>query len=142
MHDARKQPCILIADDDRDLVAMVSRMLEANGYEVIPTFDAYQALHFAREQQPDLLIVDINMPAGDGVELLNRFEQTEHGPDCHLIYLTGEHSERVQKAARKHGAFAILYKPFEMDTMLETVRRALASKRTIPMVAPAEAHAR
>ena len=63
---------ILIADDDRNLLQALTVRLDAAGYDVITTQDAYQALDFARKHRPDLLLLDINMPAGSGFSVHER----------------------------------------------------------------------
>ncbi len=132
-------PTILIADDDRGLVEAIAVRFRAEGFRVIFAYDGYQAVHLARTEQPDVLLIDVNMPAGDGMDTLDRIERLENLPNCRLIFLTGEHSDRVHKGARRHQAFAIVYKPFESSVLVETVRRAMDSSRTVPHVSCSEA---
>ncbi|TET11452.1 response regulator [Candidatus Aerophobetes bacterium] len=57
---------ILIADDEPDIVKMLSMRLKAHGYEVIAAFDGLQAVREAYKERPDLILLDIKMPVGDG----------------------------------------------------------------------------
>jgi DNA-binding response OmpR family regulator len=125
-------PTILIADDDRALVEALAVRFRSEGYHVVPAYDAYQAVQAARVEQPDLLLIDVNMPAGNGLSTLDRIERLDHAPDCRLIFLTGEHSKRVRIGAAAHGAFAVVYKPFETSVLVDTVFRALQSTRVVP----------
>lgn len=132
-------PTLLIADDDRALVQALAVRFRAEGFRVVLAYDAYQAVQAARQAQPDLLLIDVNMPAGDGLSTLDRIERLQDAHDCRLVFLTGEHSQRVTDGAIAHGAFAVVYKPFETNVLVDTVRRALQSKRVVPHVAGATA---
>lgn len=127
-----EQPTVLVADDDAALVQALSIRLESAGYRVISALDSYQALQATRREQPDLLLVDVNMPAGDGIELLERIEHLRDTTPMRLVYLTGERSQRVREAAREHGAFAVIYKPFDTRKLVEVIDRALESARQVP----------
>ena len=120
-----QKPRILIADDDPALVASLTIRFRQEGYDVLTGFDGQQALQVAREQQPDLLLLDVKMPAGDGLSVHDRLQESQ-GPWPPVIYLTGDRSLRTELNVKKHGAFAVIYKPFDTSHLLETVRRALA----------------
>jgi len=128
-----RDPTVLVADDDRTMVQAITTRLESDGYRVIPAYDSYQALQTTRREHPDVLLSDVNMPAGDGIELLESIERLIQDTDMHLVYLTGERSQRVRQAAHQHGAFAVVYKPFNSRTLVETIERALQSSRCVPM---------
>lgn len=125
-------PTLLIADDDRPLVEALAVRFRAEGYHVVPAYDGYQTVHLTRTEQPDVLLIDVNMPAGNGLDILDRIEKLEQQPDCRLVFLTGEHSDRVRQGALRHRAFATVYKPFETSVLVDTVRRALESQRFVP----------
>lgn len=116
---------ILIADDDVTLLEALTVRLEAEGFEVIQARDAYQALALARRDQPDLLLLDINMPAGNGFSVQERIEEIEELTGKPIVYITGEEPDAVDEAAQQLGAFAVVHKPFETAKLLETVRSAL-----------------
>jgi len=125
---------ILIADDDRDLLTSLSVRLEAEGYRVFCVQDSYQAVEQARKFCPDALILDINMPAGDGFTVQDRVNNMSHLYGVPVIYLTGEHSDRVTALAKAHQAFALIFKPFETKELLSAVRAAVTSPRPSPSV--------
>ncbi len=119
-------PLILLADDDTNLLTSLSVRLKAEGYEVLCVQDGYQAVAQARKHHPAALILDINMPAGDGFTVQERIAQM---PDLHataVIYLTGEHSDRVVDLAKRHHAFALVFKPFETKVLLAKIKAAVA----------------
>ena len=122
---------ILVADDNFQLLRALSVRLEAEGYRVVEAQDAIQAVSAARQCNPDLLILDINMPAGDGFTILQRIQAIDELHDVPVIYLTGERSARVINGARKSGAFAVIYKPFDTDQLILTVAEKLGATALI-----------
>ncbi len=58
---------ILIVDDDPSIVRLFSLLLKANGYETFGTYDSYQCIKMAKEVKPDLILLDLDMPAGGGI---------------------------------------------------------------------------
>lgn len=126
---------ILIADDDRRILQLLSMSLRKEGYEVVNAVDAYQAIQFAHEHRPDLCILDVNMPAGDGLSVQERLQKIAALCTTPVIYLTGDRSERVAATAKKLGAVAVLHKPFETEQLLQTVRAALGEETTLQAAA-------
>lgn len=120
---------ILIADDDRDLLASLSIRLQAAGYDVCAVQDSYQAVAQARRSAPDVLVLDINMPAGDGFTVQDRVDRMSTVHHVPVIYLTGERSERVASLVRSKHAFAVLYKPFDTAELLQAIQAATAQPR-------------
>ena len=119
-----ESPKILIVDDDEDLIRSLSLRLRNEGYNVVSAADGYQGLEQARKEKPDLLILDVKMPAGDGFSIQERL-LTQGNVWPPVIYLTGEKSIATELNAKKFGAFAVIYKPFEFDDLLRTIKRAL-----------------
>ena len=116
---------ILFADDDIALLKAYSMRLEHAGFEVLQAPDAYQALQVARREKPDLLLLDVHMPAGDGFSVQQRIEKIEGIEDIPVIYLTGDSSDRVDRSVEQMGAFAVLHKPIDKEQLIQTVRAAL-----------------
>ncbi len=123
---------ILLADDDQNLLRSLGVRLRAEGFEVLCVQDSYQAVDQARRKWPDVMILDINMPAGDGFTVQDRVEKMVHLKGVPVIYLTGERSERVAQIARAHQAFALIYKPFDTSELLSTIGAALDAPRPCP----------
>jgi len=121
---------LLIADDDQNHLTAIQLRLRSEGYEVVTTTDSYQALHQAQTVKPDALILDINMPAGDGFTVQERLGRMEGFENVPVIYLDGENSERVKELARANNAFALLFKPYENTELLDTIAKAIESKQS------------
>ena len=120
-----ERPKVLVVDDDADLVQSLSLRLRHEGYDVAVAMNGYQGLERARRESPDVLILDIHMPAGDGFTVQDRLQEMM-GPWPIVIYLTGDKSLRADLMAKQLGAFAVIHKPFDIVRLLETVRRAVA----------------
>ena len=120
-----ERPKVLVVDDDADLVQSLSLRLRHEGYDVAVAMNGYHGLERARRESPDVLILDIHMPAGEGFTVQDRLQEMM-GPWPIVIYLTGDKSLRADLMAKQLGAFAVIHKPFEIAQLLETVRRAVA----------------
>ena len=116
---------ILIADDDeRVLKALMLRLGEA-GFKVITATDGYSAVSLATKHRPNLMILDINMPAGDGFSVQERIKKIPEMAATPVIYVTGDKSERLDEMAQRIGAYAVIHKPFHIEELIETILNAL-----------------
>jgi len=120
---------ILVADDDLDLLTALSTRLKKEGFEVITTADGYQTFTYTSNLKPDAVILDINMPCGDGFSVHQRLRNNMLLLAIPIIYLTGEKSTRVYQLAAKMNAFAVITKPFDTEELLSTVRKAVGISR-------------
>lgn len=125
-----KRDKILLADDDVRLLRALSIRLQSEGYDVVEAQDAVQAVSFARQCKPDLLVLDINMPAGDGFTIHQRIQAIDELKDVPVIYLTGERSTRTSTGAKATHASALFYKPLETDRFLVAIAEILGSTAT------------
>jgi len=122
---------ILLADDDPDLTAALSARLSKLGYQVHVAHDAYMALDAALKHHPDLLILDINMPAGDGFSVVDRLRNKQGSGQTPLIIVSGENSAARRAESHRHGAFAFLSKPFQTGELVKAIRQALHEERLV-----------
>ncbi|MBK6734821.1 MAG: response regulator [bacterium] len=116
---------ILVVDDEPDIVQSLTLRLGAAGYQVMSAMDGLGATKAAIEQQPDLIILDIGMPAGNGhvvVERLRHIGATSHIP---VIYLTARTGEDDYRRARDGGVAKYITKPFEAAVLLAAVEDQL-----------------
>ena len=124
------RPKVLVVVDDADLIESPALRLQHEGYDVTVAMNGHQGLERARRESPDLLILDIHMPAGDGFSIQERLLRTT-GPWPPVIYLTGDKSMCAEIGVKQLGAFAIFYKPFDFSKLLETVNRAIGSPHAV-----------
>jgi DNA-binding response OmpR family regulator len=115
---------VLIADDDLDLLAVLSVRLKKEGFDVIAAADGYQAFTYTSNLKPDAVILDINMPCGDGFSVHQRLRDNMLLLSIPIIYLTGEKSARVHTLAAQMNAYAVILKPFDAEELMKTVRQA------------------
>jgi DNA-binding response OmpR family regulator len=120
---------ILIADDDPALVEALKVRFKKLGLEVCQAHDACIALEMAREEQPDVLVLDINMPAGDGFSVQERMHMAVDGAKTPVIYITGDKSRRLDDLAEDYGAAGIFHKPFHFHELADLVADATQSRR-------------
>ncbi|HMM27470.1 MAG: response regulator [Chloroflexota bacterium] len=103
-------PKILIVDDDRTTVKLLQTLLEMDGFEVMMAGRGQAAIELARQNQPDIILVDYHLTDMEGSELVSRFRAETAFAELPIVMASGLD---VADAARKAGANAFLIKPFE-----------------------------
>jgi two-component system response regulator ChvI len=116
-------PTIALVDDDKNILASVSMLLEQEGYTVRTFSDGVSALSGLTGALPDLAILDIKMPRMDGLELLRRLKQGS--TDLPVIFLTSKDEEIDELMGLNAGADDYIRKPFSQRLLLERVRAVL-----------------
>ncbi len=117
---------ILAVDDSATILEMIKAILESGGYEVITATDGNEALVTAREQNPDLILLDVMLPGLDGYRVcrLLKFDQKyKHIP---IIMLTAKTEEQSMVTGLRTGANQYLTKPVEPERLLAAVAQELA----------------
>ncbi|MGQ9475366.1 MAG: response regulator [Actinomycetota bacterium] len=127
------QKKILLADDDPDVVEVVSMLLEDEGYEVVTAKDGAEALEKIKLENPDLIILDLLMPHVDGFAVFDmlrdpRYERWSRIPVVILTSVREEVSNRRYEleTGRKMDYAAYLEKPADPDLLLETITRLVS----------------
>lgn len=122
---------ILIVEDDRKISLALSLRLKAHGYEVLTAFDAVAGVSMAVKHRPDLVILDISMPAGSGFDVANRIHlaMTVGMP---MIFITASSNPEFPSKAEQLGAAAFLRKPFNDGELIAAVRQALGEEPQHP----------
>lgn len=115
------QPTILVAEDDISLLTALTERLKSSGFNVIAVQDGYQALEYCRRARPDLMLLDVNMPAGSGLSVQQRMRKCAELADIPVVYLTGDSRESVVCKAHDLGAVAVLHKPVRTEELLAVV---------------------
>jgi DNA-binding response OmpR family regulator len=116
---------ILVIDDMPNIVTMVKARLEASGYEVIAASDGQQGLTYAYREKPDLIILDIVMPAGGGYSVYTRLRMSPKTRSVPVIFLTAKDRPEDMARAYKLGAQYYVKKPYKPEMLLETVKKVL-----------------
>lgn len=121
------KPKIMVVDDTEGIRDLVSAILEKEGYDTIPKSSAADLTASFALVQPDVILLDLVLPDGDGLELLPQIKK--QWPDTEVIVLTGFASLDKAVEATKRGAYQFQSKPFETKTLLLSIQRALEHKR-------------
>jgi DNA-binding NtrC family response regulator len=114
---------ILIADDEAKIRRVMAMLLRDEGYEVVTVGDGAAAVREAEQFQPDLVLLDQQMPEMTGLEALKTIRQLT--PAAVIIIITAHGSIALAVNAIKVGAYDFIEKPFDNDSLLATVRRAI-----------------
>lgn len=125
VHDARQK--ILVIDDDSNIRFIVRFKLESDGYQVILANDGKEGVDAALEQQPDLIIVDIQMPVMDGFTALQALKAEPRTAHIPVVMLTARGQRLDELRGRELGAREFLNKPFSPRKLSEVISQLLAS---------------
>jgi DNA-binding response OmpR family regulator len=116
---------ILIVDDERDILKALMIRLQGAGYEVVTAFDGAQGIFMAHKEEPDLIILDIRMPAGDGLSVAERLKHSSSTLSIPIIFLTGSPEKDSEEKAMTLGARFYIKKPYDPEELLDAIKRAL-----------------
>ncbi len=114
-------PVLLVADDDEDILAMVQFRLARSGFEVVVARDGEEALRLAREQHPDLAVLDWMMPKATGLEVLRALRAGAETAGIPVVLLTARASEADIQAGFDAGADDYIAKPFSPQELASRV---------------------
>jgi DNA-binding response OmpR family regulator len=122
---------VLVADDDEDILQLVSFRLERAGYTVVTAADGPQALAAAREHQPDLAVLDVMMPGLNGYEVTRRLRADPATQAIPVILLTARVQEADVSRGFEAGADDYLRKPFSPQELRSRVQAILARRSSV-----------
>jgi len=123
-----KKQKILIIEDDKDQLKGLWARLKVSGYQVVVATDAITAISTTRKENPDLILLDIGLPAGDGFIILDRLEDAMLNT-MPIIILSARDPWQNEEKALAAGAVAFLQKPVDNDVLLTTISQALGTVR-------------
>ena len=114
---------ILIIDDEKDVVSVVSVRLGAAGYQAIPAYSGLEGIKLAIEQKPKLIILDLMMPGIDGFEVLRRLKANNQTRNIPVIVFSCKSESDAIFKAQDLGSVDYIIKPFESQELLDLVKR-------------------
>ena len=117
---------LLLVDDEEEFVKTLSERLELRNIKPDAVHDGDQALSYVKENEPDVIVLDLRMPGIDGIEVLKRVKEAH--PDIQVIILTGHGTEEDEARAKKLGAFDYLEKPVDIDKLVGRLKKAFQFK--------------
>ena len=119
---------ILVIEDDAVARADLEARLAANGYLVARAADAASALTVVNRERPDLILLDLGLPAGDGFLVLERLRKIEALAAIPVLVITGRSDAETRKRVEALGIAPLLAKPVETEVLLAAIRAGLETK--------------
>ena len=116
---------ILIVDDEADLVSVLRIGLEIEGFEVISASDGEDGLRKAREERPDLVVLDLMLPKLDGYRVCRALKFDERYRGLPIVILSARSGEQDRRLAFDMGADAFVSKPYDMAALVKLIRARL-----------------
>lgn len=120
---------ILIADDDKEFVEILSERLTSVGYDTVIAYEGIRALQLAHHEKPDLIILDWRMPAGLGSVVLKDLKNAPDTKHIPIVVLTGLDDKELEITAKTLGADAFFRKPYNTQEFLLELKELLAIAR-------------
>lgn len=127
--NARSGTRMLVIDDSPTIVALLSRMLRQNDYQVLEAADAEQGLEIARAQAPELIFLDIVLPGMDGFAALRQLRKDPYTRDIPVIMISGNEQATEQFYVHRIGADDFMKKPFSRAEVFARIERLLDANR-------------
>ncbi len=123
-----KKPVILIADDDPEILTLLGIRLSKQGYEVIEAQDGNIALEKARRERPDLVLLDVMMPAKNGWEVAKALREDESLQKMGIVMLSAIGERVNEMTSPLYGADDYVDKPFDFSQLEKKIRAVLAKR--------------
>jgi two-component system cell cycle response regulator DivK len=122
-------PTVLYIEDDQANRTLVRRVLEAEGFQVLEAEDGQQGLEVAREERPDMILVDISMPDMDGYEVTARLRRMGEVGRVPIVALTANVMKGDREKTLAAGCDGYIPKPIDIDALPDQIARFLRKKK-------------
>lgn len=116
---------VLLVEDDKKITLAIGVRLKAMGYKVASAADAVSAIAQARKHEPDVVLLDINLPGGDGFLVAERLQSLMQTSSTPVIFITASKQPGLRKRAMELGAVGFLEKPFDATTLADAIENSL-----------------
>jgi DNA-binding response OmpR family regulator len=117
---------VLVADDDEDILLLVTTRLQRDGFEVLAATNGVDALALAEQHKPRVAVLDVGMPGLDGIEVLTAIRAAEELTETRVLLLTAKAQESDVRRGYDSGADAYVKKPFSPAELAGRVRELYA----------------
>jgi twitching motility two-component system response regulator PilH len=121
------QKTILIVDDNADTRLILSARLKANHYHTVFAADALQAMSVAQKERPDAILLDLGLPGGNGLMVLQRLKANTALSAIPVIIVTAEDPQVAEARTSEAGAVAFLQKPVDQDKLMAAVQQVVGT---------------
>ncbi len=119
---------ILIVEDDPDITRLMAKQLSVAGYHVMIAIDAYQGINQMRKERPDLVVLDLKMPAGGGISVLRSIRGSLLYNFTPVVVVTALDDQELKKQVTDLGVQGYLQKPLESGVLIQAVQDVLGNK--------------
>ncbi|MCX5666772.1 MAG: response regulator [Candidatus Omnitrophica bacterium] len=116
---------ILVIDDDQKFVFALTTFLIRSGYRVLTAYDATYGMSLACKEELSLVVLDINLPAGGGLFVLENLRKMPKTTCLPVIISTANVTPGIEEKIRAMGVNEVLFKPYDLETLLEKIRASL-----------------
>lgn len=123
------KPKVLIVEDEPDLAQTVRDRLDVNGYTTITAANGEEGLEKAIQEKPDVVLLDVNMPVMNGLEMLEALRKHPGGTDCVVIMVTVHSQKQDVARAKACGIEDYIVKPFELGELIEKIKNVLERRK-------------
>jgi two-component system cell cycle response regulator len=117
---------VLLVDDDNTFLLTIGVRLKSMGYTVCTAKDAVNAISAVRKNNPDIVVLDVSLPAGDGFLVAERLRNLIISATTPIIFITASVKAELRERAMKLGAVEFLQKPFDATTLADAIESALS----------------
>jgi CheY-like chemotaxis protein len=111
------RPKVLVVDDDPDMVRLLSAILDRVGFQPLAAYDGVQGFTLAVREKPCLVLLDLHLPAGGGISLLERYRMLRGTRDIPVLMITADHTEGLAETALAKGAQGFVLKPVDPEQL-------------------------
>jgi len=123
---------LLLIEDDKDTVRAMAVRLKTQGYDLVVASDAISAISTARREKPDLIILDLGLPGGDGFVVMDRLRSNCELMTVPIIVVSARDPKYNEPLAIQAGAHAFFQKPFDTTELLSSILDALTPTAANP----------
>ena len=112
---------VLVIDDDKTLVAVLTATLRAAGFQVLAAYDAMQGFMLAQREVPTVILLDIQLPAGGGLPLLEKLTKSTKTLAIPVVVITGGTDPKLEAEVKSKGATAFVRKPVDQQALITLI---------------------
>ncbi|MBS3753844.1 MAG: response regulator [Anaerolineales bacterium] len=116
---------ILIVDDEPEMVEFLETLLSFKGYQTLDAYSGAEGLQKARRQRPDLILLDLTLPDGDGMQILKTLRCEERTAGIPVLVVSGRDNPQARMESLQAGAGAFLLKPYHPQALLDEIEDKL-----------------
>jgi CheY-like chemotaxis protein len=123
---------ILVVEDESVQLTLVAKRLKAAGYDVVGARDGISAISTARKEQPDLVLLDLGIPGGDGFVVMQRLQTLLSTTTIPIVVASSHDPAQNEEASKRAGAIAFLQKPVDFEKLLKVIAESIGTAEPSP----------